>query len=420
MAALVSPLTLLYPKKYPTGFPATQIICVSSHLLWMIRSNLRHPQYGSSLVNTRPPALRAVERLLWTAIVKIAGGMLSSLEALQQFTMETADIMNSCDEESKTWFSRFSSVPEDFSEPLQLASSSHQHLQANPFLHSPPSSSNQLPLPPSVPEAPHPGGFSPGIKVYSSRPRPPSPINDNSSSALTASLSDPHPHLRQSPHLDANLDQIQVDISSITLSPELTSTLPNEDFYEVLPQFPDLTPPHNPWLLANDGDVDMPGVDMPLRDDDPDDDGDAAMPDVDMPLQDNAPDDDVDAAMPGITSQNTGLSSSRSPPGSESPPQSRPQSPPSVLDSSQYKLRRRHPKEDADLPPPQASFSSPSIKRKKQNKEDSGRGNAREQTKPLSLTCTYECYDQYNLAVRFLPSISDDLLIYLFNTSAIL
>jgi len=29
MAALVSPLTLLYPKKYPAGFPPAQIICVS-------------------------------------------------------------------------------------------------------------------------------------------------------------------------------------------------------------------------------------------------------------------------------------------------------------------------------------------------------------------------------------------------------
>ena len=77
------------------------------------------------MVNRHLPALQAVERLLWTAMVQISGGMLSSLEALQQFMTMLADIMNSCDEESKTWFSQFSSVQEDISEPLQVASSSH-------------------------------------------------------------------------------------------------------------------------------------------------------------------------------------------------------------------------------------------------------------------------------------------------------
>ena len=171
------------------------------------------------------------------------------------------------------------------------------------------------------------------------------------------------------------LDQIQVDISSITLSPQQTST------WDLL-QVPNLTPQHHPSPLEKDGDVDMP-----LQDDDPDDDG---------------PDDDADVEMPCISSEKMALPPQSPPPAPESPPQP----PRPAPDTTQYKLQHQQPKEDAHLPPPQASTSSHPIKRKKTNK-DAGKDNACEETKPLSLTCTYECYNQYILAAHFLPSIPD-------------
>ena len=314
--------------------------------------------------------------------MQIAGGMLSSLDALQQFTTASADIMNSCDEESKTWFSRFSAVQEDISEPVQVASSS-QHLLATPALVPETPLACDAPTPSMDPDAllnttaPDTGDFIPGIKVYSGRPRPPG--NDELSSLPTASQS----HHRQFPQVDKTVAQIQANISSITLSPPLSWSFPNEELY------PNLTPQQTPSPAENDCDVNMPG---------------ATSKNNPLFLPDDDHDGDSDVDMPGISSGNAPLAPP--PLALESPPQP----PPPAPDSSPYKLRLQHPKEHA-LPPPGPSTSSRPNKKQKQNKV-TGRDNVREE-KPVSLTCTYECYDRYNLVVCLLSWISDSLLICL-------